>query len=409
MSKILITESQLKKLIKSGLLKEAELGGYETVSGGTNKSPVTHRGLTQFGLIPGNYEGYNFKTTFGELFTLSKGPITGYLSSFKPNQNIGGYSDFISIGDVEYNAGDPLAVDANNNSTYKAGTFLSGALNESDEVVASHNGLLAIKRFMEKMAEIEKMPSTASVVFGSEFEDKKAASAGDAQRIRGATTVSVPQIAYNITPELASIAQLMVCYLDIEKKSEFCNKNLAQSNNLYPTLTLFINKVVSGFKYLPQNQQEQYAASLSKVGFIREVNIPEIRTVFETLITNKNNSINTRDMTNPEVRRINDKVIQRILSLIDEKIKLVQQTVVKYYIDNFKIYINTYFRGDTEEEMSKIGALNATIFSAKTAYDGMFNKTIYQQAIKAGEIKQTSEVLPKLGVPAPAPAPGGGN
>ena len=50
MSKILITESQLKKLIKSGLLKEAELGGYETVSGGTNKSPVTHRGLTQFGL-----------------------------------------------------------------------------------------------------------------------------------------------------------------------------------------------------------------------------------------------------------------------------------------------------------------------------------------------------------------------
>lgn len=397
MSKILISESQLKKLIKSGLLKEAELGGYETAVGGTNKSPMTHKGLAQFGLPTGNYEGYNFKTTFGEIFKLSKGSVSSFLSSFRPYQNVGGYLDYISIGGVEYNAGNPLGVDANKNSTYNAGTFISGALNESDEVVASHNGLLGVERFMEKMSGMTKMPSTVSIIFGDTFEDKNKPTAADAERTRGSSLVIIPKTAYNLTGELAAIAQLLVCYLDIEKKSEFCNRNLDANKNLEIILTNFINKIISGYKYLPEGQQEQFATNLSKIGFLKEVNIPEIKVVFQTLITNKNNSLSSRGFITPEIRQINDKVIQQILSLIDEKIKFVQQSVIKYYVDNFRIYVNTYFRGDSEDEISNINKLQATIFSAQNAYNSLFTKEVYRQNIKAGEIKQTSELLPKIG------------
>lgn len=397
MSKILISESQLKKLIKSGLLKEAELGGYETAVGGTNKSPMTHKGLAQFGLPTGNYEGYNFKTTFGEIFRLSKGSVSSFLSSFRPYQNVGGYLDYISIGGVEYNAGNPLGVDANKNSTYNAGTFISGALNESDEVVASHNGLLGVERFMEKMSGMTKMPSTVSIIFGDTFEDKNKPTAADAERTRASTLVMIPKTAYNLTAELMTIAQLLVCYLDIEKKSEFCNRNLDVNKNLEIILTNFINKVISGYKYLPQGQQEQFATNLSKIRFLKEVNIPEIKVVFQTLITNKNNTLSSKGFINPELRRTNDKAIQQILSLIDEKIKFVQQSVIKYYVDNFKIYVNTYFRGDSEEEISNINKLQATIFSAQNAYNSLFTKEVYRQNIKAGEIKQTSELLPKIG------------
>lgn len=396
MSKILISEDQFKRLVKKVLLYEAELGSYETVSGGTNKTPVSHKYLTRFGLPSGNYEGYNFKTTFEEIFRLSKGSGNLYLSSFKPNQNMGGYVDYVSIGGNSYNAGDPKAVDSTGKYTYKPGTFISGPINGTDEVIASHNGLLAILRVMLNLSKMQKMPSTISVIFGGNFEDIDDIKAAQ-ERSAGATVVSIPDSAYNITPELATIAQLLVCYLDIANKSQFCKTNLG-SGNVYVLLTNFINKVVSGFKFLPKNQETQYAAYLAKVNFLSTVDIPDIKTVLSDIINKgKEMSRNPQYLNNETVKVHNNMIIKQILDLVDERIKRIQQLVMKYYIDNITIYINTYFKGDAEEEMGKVKALKGTIFSAKDAYNLIFRDIVQKQATQQGDIEQTSQLLPKLG------------
>jgi hypothetical protein len=396
MSKILISEDQFKRLVKKVLLYEAELGAYETVSGGTNKSPVSHKYLTQYGLPFGNYEGFNFKTTFDAIFKASKGPQSSFLASFKPNQNMGGYLDYISIGGSVYNAGDPKAKDANGNDTYKAGTFVSGPINEADEVVASHNGLLAITRIMLNLSGMQKMPRTVSVIFGGDFEDANAQKAAE-QRTKAATLVSIPDSAYNITPELLAIAQLLVCYLDIANKSQFC-KTYLQNANSYTVLTTFINKVISGFKFLPKDQETQYAENLSKVNFLKQVDIPDIKTVLTDVINGRKNMSTNPQTLNYETTKVhNNMVLNQILNLIDERIRRIQQLVIKYYVDNLKIYVSTYFRGDSDEEMAKINALKANIIGAKTAYDYLFKEVVQKQTIQQGSTEQTSDLLPKLG------------
>lgn len=395
MSKILITESQLKKLIKNALLKEAELGSYEVASGGTNRTPVSHKYLTKFGLPAGNYEGYSFKTTFDEIFRLSKGPGNSYLSSFKPYQNMGGYVDYVSVGGNSYNAGDPKAVDASGNYTYKPGTFVSGPINGTDEVVASHNGLLAIIRIMLNLSKMEKIPSTVSVVFGGDFEDIDDIKAAQ-QRTAGATVVSIPDSAYSLTPELRTISQLLLCYLDIAKKSEICKTSLA-SGNLYNVISNFINKTIAGAKFLPKNQETQYAANLSKVNFLTKVDIPDIKTVITDVFNKvKEMSTNPLYLDNETVKVHNNMVLKQTLDLVDERVKRIQQFFIKYYVDNLTIYINTYFRGDSEEEMAKVRALKANILSAQDAYNLIFLYTVKKQSDQQGSIEQTSQLLPKL-------------
>ena len=108
MRKVLISENQFKKLVQRVLINEDEFGSYETAVAGTNKSPIAHSDLnSKYGLPYGKYEFFNYKTTVGEIFRLSKGPENKFLSSFVPNENMGKYDDYISVGSASYSAGDP--------------------------------------------------------------------------------------------------------------------------------------------------------------------------------------------------------------------------------------------------------------------------------------------------------------
>lgn len=392
MRKILISERQLNFLTRNRLMKEAILGGYETASGSTNKSPILHADLKKYGLKVSPNEFINYRTTIGELYNLSKGPESMYLSSFVPNENVGRYTDYISVGSTNYEAGDPKAADQ---TPYKSGTYVSGLINENDVVVASHNGLLAIQRVMLAFKTMEKLPKTIRVVFGTSFEDKDAQKAATERRF-DTLKVEIPDAAYTLGAEFQTISAMLLCYLDMHRKSSFCNSLRGVSNNHHFLLESFINNVISGSKFLPVEQKEKIGQFLSSRGFITKVKIPEIESVFTSIIEGRR-KLSSDSFNDPDIRREIEKRIQGTLSLVNENVIKIQQIVAMNYVNNLKKYIEVYFAGDMDEEMQKVNSIKHNFVPANAAYINLFKNQVSPTRQELGLVTQTSNLLPKEG------------
>jgi hypothetical protein len=396
MRKILMSENQFKKLVQRVLINEDEFGSYETVVSGTNKSPIAHSDLsTKYGLPYGKFEFFNYKTTVGEIFRLSKGPENKYLSSFVPNENMGKYDDYISIGSASYSAGDPYAVDANNKNTYKSGTFVSDLISENDVIIASHNGLLAVQRLMLELSGMQSLPKTFQVIFGKYLEIKKDDPAASAERLKGGVKVEIPTSAYDITPELRTIAQLMVCYIDYNNTAPFCKKYVDSKTNMYNVLINFIPQVISGYKFLPRGQQSKFVEYLSKRGFVTSLNLPEIRQVIDRIIEMKKNLVTVN--ANTDVAKTNNaSVIKQILTQIDDLLIKVQAQILTTYINNLTLYVKTYFQSAGTDEMAKINNMKFNKVSAFDAYNLILRKETAPTDVEQGVYSQEFTTLPSF-------------
>jgi hypothetical protein len=396
MRKVLISESQFKKLVERVLINEDEFGSYETAVAGTNRSPVSHKELSsEYGLPYGKYEFFNYKTTVGEIFRLSKGPENKFLSSFVPNENMGKYDDYISIGSASYSAGDPYAVDANNKNTYKSGTFVSDLISENDVIIASHNGLLAVQRLMLELANMQTLPKTVQVIFGKYLENKNNDKAASAERLKGGVKVEIPNSAYDITPELRTISQLMVCYLDYTNTAPFCRKYTESKTNMYNVLLNFIPQVISGYKFLPRGQQSAFIGYLSKRGFVTSLNLPEIRQVIDKIISMKKDLVTTN--TSSDVAKTNNaNVVKQILTQIDDLLIKIQAQVMTTYINNLTLYVKTYFQSAGTDELAKINNMKFNKVSAFDAYNLIFRKDTAPVDVEQGVYSQEFTTLPSL-------------
>jgi len=396
MRKVLISESQFKKLIQKVLINEDEFGSYETVISGTNKSPIAHSDLSRkYGLPYGNYEFFNYKTTVGEIFRLSKGPENKYLSSFVPNENMGKYDDYIAIGSAEYSAGDPYLVDANNTNTYKSGTFVSDLINENDVIVASHNGLLAVQRLMMKLSTMQNLPRTFQVIFGRHIEKSENDPESSAERLKGKATIEIPNSAYDLTPELRTITKLMICYLDYNNTASFCKKYRESNTNIYNVLINFIPQVIGGYKFLPKGQQSKFIEYLSKRGFVSNLELPEIRKVIDTIIQMRKN-IATSNSSTDIAKTNNANVIKQILNQIDDLIIKIQAKILTTYISNLTLYVKTYFQTSGVDEMAKINSMKFNKISSFDAYKMIFSEEISKSEIEQGTYSQEFSTLPSI-------------
>jgi hypothetical protein len=396
MRKVLISENQFKKLVQRVLINEDEFGSYETAVAGTNKSPIAHSDLnSKYGLPYGKYEFFNYKTTVGEIFRLSKGPENKFLSSFVPNENMGKYDDYISVGSASYSAGDPYAVDANNTNAYKSGTFVSDLISESDVIIAAHNGLLAVQRLMLELKNMQTLPKTLQVIFGKYLEKTEQDSAASAERLKGGVKVEIPTSAYDITPELRTIAQLMICYLDYSNTAPFCKKYTESKTNMYNVLINFIPQVISGYKFLPRGQQSKFVEYLSKRGFVTSLELPEIRQVLDKIILMKG-KISTSD-ANTEIGKINNaSVVKQILAQVDDLVIKIEAQVLTTYISNLTLYVKTYFQSAGTDELAKINNMKFNKVSAFDAYSLMFRKETAPTNVEQGVYSQEFTALPSV-------------
>lgn len=107
---------------------------------------------SKFGLHGGpELENYYFESTIGDIVNQSRGNENEYLINFRPLNDAGKYVEYLKIGNVEINGSGSKTFDINKNM----------------KVSATHNGLLAIKRLMDKMKDMgyngEKATATITI------------------------------------------------------------------------------------------------------------------------------------------------------------------------------------------------------------------------------------------------------
>jgi hypothetical protein len=391
MKKILLTEKQLKSIIKKNILSENKLGDYSNIEAGTNKTPVSNARLSGlYGLPLGNYETYTFKSTIGEMLEIAKtGNEATYLSIFKPYQNINKYDDIISIAGKSYSAGNPKEDVNKTTTTYRSGTFFSNILSASDVVIASHNGLLALTRAMKRIYQLQKIPKTIQITFGSNFENTNQSKAGD-ERFSQIVNVQIPDSAYNITPEMYTVAQLLICYMDTQNKSPFCQPIRSK---LYETTVNFFNKVFNNAKFLPQKNIEQVKEFLIPKGYITTIDFPEIKQISSKILENIGNAAKTNNSSSEEY---NKNMVNQTLTSIQDLVNKVQEKIIRAYFANLKLYISNYFPQD-QQELSKLKSFKYKIVTAFDAYNKLFATEVNRTTQDGGSFTKEREKLPQIG------------
>jgi hypothetical protein len=112
---------------------------------------------SQYGLQgDSKLENYYFTSTIGDIANQSKLDSSEYLKNFKPANDAKTYVDFISVGGKEINGGGTETFDVNKNS----------------KIIATHNGLLAIKRVMDQMKNINYKGEPAKMTITMAGEER---------------------------------------------------------------------------------------------------------------------------------------------------------------------------------------------------------------------------------------------
>ena len=149
--RFILTESEIRE-IKGlyGLLNEAAKSIYASTT--FEQMPnFTPNGNQKFGLKgDAKKENYYFKTTLGSLVTASTGDPSTFLSSFTPATDAGDYVDYVRVGTSEL---------TNKGSI----TFDLKSLPDTTEVLATHNGLLVLRRMMDQLEGVKEGKVTLSM------------------------------------------------------------------------------------------------------------------------------------------------------------------------------------------------------------------------------------------------------
>lgn len=149
--RFILTESEIRE-IKGlyGLLNEAA----RAINASTSPERMTNfkqNGNQKFGLKgDASKENYYFKTTLGSLVTASTGDPSTFLSSFVPATDAGQYVDYVKVGTAEL---------INKGSI----TFDLKSLPGTAEVLATHNGLLVLRRMMDQLEGVKEGKVTLSM------------------------------------------------------------------------------------------------------------------------------------------------------------------------------------------------------------------------------------------------------
>jgi hypothetical protein len=248
---------------------------------------------------------------------------------------------------------------------------------------------------MLELSGMQSLPKTFQVIFGKHLEIKKDDPAASAERLKGGVKVEIPTSAYDITPELRTIAQLMVCYIDYSNTAPFCKKYVDSKTNMYNVLINFIPQVISGYKFLPRGQQSKFVEYLSKRGFVTSLNLPEIRQVIDRIIEMKKNLVTVN--ANTDVAKTNNaSVVKQILTQIDDLLIKVQAQILTTYINNLTLYVKTYFQSAGTDEMAKINNMKFNKVSAFDAYNLILRKETAPTDMEQGVYSQEFTTLPSF-------------
>jgi hypothetical protein len=247
-------------------------------------------------------ENFYFKSTIGDLVSKSTGDTKLFLSGFQPASDAGQYVDYVKVGTSEL--------------TNKGGiSFDLGKLPVETEVIATHNGLLVLRRMMDQL--------------GGSKNGKVTLSMSAEQRVSGQKTFDLAAISGNIAPNLNGIATALSVLFIPTNERPYIKESYAKQ--------YFAGKT--------DDELKQAVNTFLKRGLVGVFLTPEDKSNIDKIISDKK-LVTTLDMSGFE--SFYGKGSLKSQGQVTETVNSAWNTFIKSYkdtlINNFRAYLDEDFK-----------------------------------------------------------------
>lgn len=272
-------------------------------------------------------ENYYFKSTIGDIVRQSRGDKTQYLINFKPLSNAGDYVEFLRIGNKEINGSGTETFDIDKNMV----------------IVATHNGLLAIRRLMEEMPKVgyngEKAKATVTIAGTEKSSESRTYDPNEAKKLVPTANYLIRLFSVLITPK---------------DKRKNINSTITETIKNYSSAELknYIKKVIDSYlvsKFLPNPKDWETIKNQYQLKGSENINLDEIFSYAE--FGGEKNSLNQNLWEN------------------------FWTSFKNTYLSNYSTYVNNISpenASNSINEMSKSISNQNSSFSLSDTYRGLF-------------------------------------
>jgi hypothetical protein len=339
--RLILTENEILE-IKGlyGLINEAA----KAINASTSPERManfTPNGNQKFGLKgDASKENYYFKTTLGSLVTASTGTPETFLSSFTPATDAGQYVDYVRVGNSELTNKGNISFDLK-------------SLPDTTEVLATHNGLLVLRRMMDQLKGVK--------------EGKVTLSMSAEQRASGQKTYDVKEIPSKLQTTFNTLQTgLTVLIVPTEERGKISDEYAK---------TYFVSR---GDDEIKRNVQTSIKNALVNI-FLAKEDIPDR----EKIITDKG-LVTTVDLSAFE--NFYGKGLKK--DELNKPWSDLQNEIKKVMISNFKLYLPSEFAYLADN----VGNLIQNTYSSsyfKKGYDELFKGTKMMQGSPESKATKT--------------------
>jgi hypothetical protein len=327
-----------------------QMAGASEVSASTDKNRISHALLSKsYGLPAGSeHETFYYVSDVFSILGQSRGDRTAFLSQFKPLNDTNTYVDYFSVGDQSLT-----------NAGSKTFNFKQNA-----KVVASHNGLLALVRAMDRM---KGSPSVLTITFS------------DNRQSQSVTFNS--NKAFNISPGIVGL-QNHLALLSINDISKSTLYNRTYTNSSTPQIEkmigVYLNSFINGsVGFMDGERQDEILRNLIPKGFVTKLDFNLQPIINELKQLKQYPDFEEGEISETklgEINAINEKYTNQLL----EKLKAV-------YTNNFKIYIENYLPNSKDELLNNLGKIYLKNYTLVDAY----KSALTSRVVGTGDAKST--------------------
>lgn len=338
--RFVLTESEIRE-IKGlyGLLNEAA----KAINASTSPERMTNftpNGNQKFGLKgDASKENYYFKTTLDSLVTASTGDTSTFLSSFVPATDAGQYVDYVRVGTSEL---------TNKGSI----TFDLKSLPGTTEVLATHNGLLVLRRMMDQLGGVK--------------EGKVTLSMSAEQRASGQKTYDVTSIPEKLKTSFNSLQTgLTVLIVPEQERSKISDEYAktyfaSKGDEGIKTTVQMILKNLLVFTFLAKEDNTDKEKIITDKGLVTTVDLSAFEKYY-------GKGLKTDELNKPWAD--------------------LQNEIKKIMISNFKLYLPTEF-AYLADNVTKLIQNTYSAQYFKQGYDSLFKES---KMVKGGPQSQATK------------------
>ena len=364
MKKVILTEDQIKRMVDKLVINEQQASEF---AGSTDANSVSHTLLFKnFGLPEGNtHENFYYSANVVDVIKMSENLSnrSQFLSVFKPTTAYGNNPKiFMDYFDVN---GDKI-----DDKGSKVFNFVKGT------VTATHNGLLALVRSMDRMS---GKSGKLTITFGRAKGGKNSENERSSQGVTFDSNRS-----FDLTPFMRLIQDAFVQVSIYPQSRKYITADSFSGysiDKIIERIPTWISQLVTGQGgFMDYTRKDEILKALQPKGYITNIDF-DVNSIIEQLkplssqVDMYPQGRSNQDGTpkyeyNQNKRKLLDKISSSYYSDFSNKIRTA-------YITNFKIYIENYLPNSKEQLLPLLKNVKLDIVTLGSEHYNDFNSKFY--------------------------------